>query len=294
MPIVRDSCQLDALIPRNAEIVKLATGFSFAEGPVWCGRRKRLYFTDFPLQRLYSWSQAEGVRLLTDKSGRAVGLALDAEGRMIVCESLARRISRIEADGTFTALATHYGGRRLNNTNDVVVRRNGTIYFTDPYSAMLGLPRELDLNGVYMCDPATREVTLLVGDFERPNGLAFSPDESLLYINDTARQHVRVFEVAADGTLRPGGRLFAELDTSAGPGAADGMKTDARGNVYVAGPGGVSIFAPSGERLGRIELPEVVANLAFGGSSGSEANDTLYMTATSSLYAIKLSVCGAV
>ncbi|WP_274650253.1 SMP-30/gluconolactonase/LRE family protein [Paenibacillus humicola] len=292
MNIIRYSAGLDGIVPEGREIRKLATGYSFAEGPVWCPRTSRLFFTDFPNQRIHVWSEAEGARLFKEKSGRAVGMAMDAEGRLILCESLERRISRIEPDGSVTPLATHYNGDRLNNTNDVIVKRDGSLYFSDPYSAMLGGPRDLNYNGVFRCDFATGEVELLTDEFERPNGLAFSPDETLLYVNDTNKQHIKVYDVAPDGSVS-GGRLFAELDTNTGPGAADGMKTDERGNVYVTGPGGIWIIAPSGEPLGRIELPEVAANLCFGGSPGSDRRDILYITASTSLYCVRLEVCGA-
>ncbi|MBW7458879.1 SMP-30/gluconolactonase/LRE family protein [Paenibacillus sepulcri] len=293
MKIIRYNTLLDELIPEGREIHKLASGYSFAEGPVWCSRTNQLYFTDFPNHHIHTWSEADGARLYKEQSGRAIGLALDAEGRLLQCESLARRISRIEADGAVAALATHYQGKRLNNTNDVIVKKDGTIYFSDPYSAMLGDSRDLDYNGVFRYRPATGAVDLLVGDFERPNGLAFSPDESLLYINDTNKQHIKVYDTAPDGTVNPEGRIFAEMDAAMGPGAADGMKTDERGNVYVTGPGGIWIYAPSGEHLGRIELPEVAANLCFGSGAGSQRNDILYITASTSLYSVRLDVCGA-
>ncbi|NHN29845.1 SMP-30/gluconolactonase/LRE family protein [Paenibacillus agricola] len=293
MTIIQYSERLNEIVEAGEGLQKLASGFVFSEGPVWCSRKNQLYFTDFPKHRIYTWSYAFGLQLYTEQSNRAVGLTLDAEGRLLACESVTRRISRTEEDGTIVGLATHFQGNRLNNTNDVIVKRDGTVYFSDPYSTMLGDTQELPFNGVFRCDPVTGTVDLLVDDFKRPNGLAFSPDESLLYIDDTSKQHIRAFDVVSDGTLK-NGRLFAEMDTAAGPGAADGMKVDQLGNVYVTGPGGVWIFAPSGERLGRIEFPEVAANLCFGSPPDSPIGTTLFITASSALYSIKLKVCGAV
>ncbi|TDF98033.1 SMP-30/gluconolactonase/LRE family protein [Paenibacillus piri] len=293
MNIIRYSDRLDELISPGETAQKLASGFGFAEGPAWCPHTNRLYLTDFMNYRIYTWSHEDGLRLFREPSGRAVGLAVDAEGRLLSCETEPRRISRTEQDGTVTVLVTHYQGSRINNTNDVIVKKDGTIYFSDPYSTALGAPRDLSFNGVYRYDPKTDTLAAVVEDFNRPNGLAFSPDESLLYIDDTNEQNVKVYEVAPDGSLC-NGRPFAELDTAAGPGAADGMKVDERGNVYVTGPGGIWIFAPSGERLGRIELPEVAANLCFGTPPESPLGNTLFITATSSLYSLKLNVRGAV
>jgi sugar lactone lactonase YvrE len=292
MNIIRFSKQLDAVISENAELRQLASGFAFAEGPVWSEQLNGLYFTDFRQQKIYTWQPEHGVRLYREPSGRAVGLALDAQGRLIACESQSRRISVTLADGTVRTLASHYQGKRLNNTNDVVVSRNGAIYFSDPYSTSLGDTRELAFNGVYRYDPEADRLELLTDEFERPNGLAFSPDESRLYIDDTNRQHVRVFDVAADGSLT-NGRMFAQLDAEAGRGGADGLKTDACGNVYVTGPGGIWIYAPSGEGLGRIELPELAANLCFAAPDHPRYAHTLFITASTSLYSLALNVPGS-
>lgn len=293
MKIIRYSDQLDHIISPDTSAEKLASGFGFAEGPAWCSRTNQLYFTDFTDYKIYTWSYDEGLKLYREQSGRAVGLALDEEGRLLACETEPRRISRTEKDGSITALVTHYQGSRINNTNDVIVKKDGTIYFSDPYSTALGAERDLSVNGVYRYDPQSDQLDLLVEDFNRPNGLTFSPDESLLYIDDTNDQNVRVYDVAPDGTLR-NERMFAELDTSAGPGGADGMITDEHGNVYVTGPGGIWIFTPSGERLGRLEFPEVAAHLCFGTPPESELGQSLFVTATSSVYSVKLNVRGAV
>ncbi|TBL80475.1 SMP-30/gluconolactonase/LRE family protein [Paenibacillus thalictri] len=281
------------LVSENAAFDQLASGFGFTEGPAWCARSERLYFTDFTCHRIYTWNRSEGVKLFREPSGRAIGLTMDAEGRLLACESQNRRISRTETDGSVTALASRFNGNRLSSPNDVIVKSDGAVYFTDPYSTAMGDTKEQPFNGVYRWNPQTGEVDVVVAEFERPNGLAFSPDERLLYINDTNKQHIKVYEVLPDGGVS-NGRMFAELDTSAGPGAADGMKCDARGNVYVTGPGGIWIYALSGETLGRIEMPEVAANLCFGTPADSPVGTTLFITASTSVYSLQLNVCGAV
>jgi sugar lactone lactonase YvrE len=290
--INRYSSKLDEIINQETELQPLAGGYKFVEGPVWCSRTEQLYFTDFPNYRIYTWSDRDGARIHREQSGRAVGLTLDAKGRLLACESQSRQITRTEEDGTIVDLVSRYQGKRLNNTNDLVVKKDGTIYFTDPYSTSLGDTRELPFNGVYRYDPESDTLDVLADDFEWPNGIAFSPDETLLYVDDTRRQHIRVFDVAANGTLQ-NGRLFAEMDPEAGRGGADGLKIDHLGNAYVTGPGGIWIFASSGERLGRIEMPEVAANLCFGSPQHSSYGSTLFITASATLYSLKLNVFGA-
>lgn len=268
----------------------VATGFGFTEGPVWRGAD--LLFSDIPSSRTVRYRPLpEGPEITTFRypSGNANGLTLDHRGRLIACEHSGRRVSRIGLDGKVEAIAEHYQGKRLNSPNDVVVRSDGSIYFTDP---PYGLPnqsegKELPFNGVYRIDP-NGQLQLLVDDFERPNGLAFSPDERTLYIDDSARGHIRAFEVAADGTLGRG-RVWAELKAGASErGVPDGMKVDVEGNVYCTGPGGIWIFDPSSRFLGRIVLPEIPANLAWGDADWR----TLYVTAQTSLYRLRLNVPG--
>ena len=287
MQIERFSAALRDLIDDDVEESKLASGFVWAEGPVWDGASESIIFTDFTPERLYRFNAREGLALHSSESGRAVGLTLDRTGRLIACESRRRRVARIEPDGTSTVLASLYDGKRLNSPNDVIVKSDGSVYFTDPYSTALGDTRELDWNGVYRVGTEGGALSL-VAAMNRPNGLAFSPDESLLYVDDTNLNRVNVHEVRSDGTLGPG-RIFVELDTTAGKGGADGMKADARGNLYVTGPGGIWIIDPSGRPLGILRLPETAANLCWGGKDRM----TLYVTATTSLYSIRMSVQGA-
>jgi gluconolactonase len=269
---------------------RIATGFTFTEGPVWRG--DDLLFSDIPNSRTVRYrALREGPEITTFRapSGNANGLTLDLQDDVLACEHSGRRVSRIRRDGAVETVADRYQGKRLNSPNDVVVRTDGAIFFTDP---PYGLPRqtegkELAFNGVYRVDPGGA-VTLLVDDFERPNGLAFSPDERVLYIDDSARAHIRAFDVAPDGSLS-NGRIWAEMKGGPGErGVPDGMKVDVEGNVYCTGAGGVWIFAANGRYLGRIHMPEVTANLAWGG----EDDRTLYLTATTSVYRIRLAVPG--
>jgi gluconolactonase len=286
MEIVRYSTALDALIAPGTEPRRLATGYVWSEGPVWEAATESVIFTDFTPNRIYKWSEPAGVTLLTDTSARAVGLALDHQGRIVSCESRNRRIARYERDGSVTALASHYQGKRLHSPNDVIVKSDGAIYFTDPYSTAMGDTRELEHNGVYRIAPAGGELTL-VAAMERPNGLAFSPDERVLYVDDTNRQLIEVFDVRDDGSLGTG-RIFARLDTSAGKGGADGMKVDFRGNLFVTGPGGLWILTPDGAAAGLLRFPEIPANLCWGGPGLS----TLFVTATTSLYSLPMATRG--
>jgi len=278
---------MSGLVADNADEKLLATGFVWSEGPVWEAESESVIFTDFTPEKLFRWNERDGLKLYADESGRAVGIALDRQGRIVSCQSRLRRIARIERDGATTALASHYMGKRLNSPNDVIVKSDGSIYFTDPYSTALGDTKELDQNGVYRVGADGSGLALLAA-MNRPNGLAFSPDERLLYVDDTNLQRIDVFEVRPDGTLGPG-RVLTELDTSAGSGGADGMKLDERGNLYVTGPGGVWVVAPSGTVLGLMRFPEIAANLCWGGPDMK----TLFVTATTSLYSLEMKVAGA-
>ncbi len=268
----------------------VATGFTFTEGPVWRG--DDLLFSDIPNNRTIRYRPLpEGPEITTFRtpSGNANGLTLDRQGRLLACEHSGRRVSRVDESGRAETVVDSYKGKRLNSPNDVVVRSDGSIFFTDPpYGLRNGTEgKELDFNGVYRIDPGG-ELHLLVDDFDRPNGLAFTPDERRLLIDDTVRGHIRVFDVAGDGSLS-NGRVFAELKGAPGErGAPDGMKVDSEGNVYCTGPAGVWVFDPNGRFLGRIVTPEVPANLAWGDPDWR----TLYITARTSLYSIRLEVPG--
>jgi gluconolactonase len=286
MEIIKFSDKLDHIIHSDISLEKLTTGFVFVEGPVWLENSNSVLFTDFSPHQIFKWNGKEGVSIYREDSGRSVGMAIDLEGNILCCETSKRRVSRMEKDGSVTTVASHYEEKRLNSPNDVIVKSDGTLYFTDPYSVAMGDTRDLLINGVFKVSPVNGEVTLLE-EFNRPNGLAFSPDEKLLYISDTNLQNVQVFDVTEDGNIA-NGRLFVQLDTSAGKGNADGMKVDSQGNIYVTGPGGIWVIAPDGEKLGILKFPEVAANLCWGGRDAR----TLYVTATSSLYRVQLRIPG--
>lgn len=276
------------LIPQETPIERIAGGFGFTEGPVWRG--DHLLFSDIPRNRIVRWRELpEGPEVTTFRypSGNSNGLTLDRQGRLIACEHGNRRVSRTEPDGTVVSLAERYEGRRLNSPNDVVVRSDGGVYFTDPPYGLRNLTegKELPFQGVYRIEPDGR-LTLLVDDFERPNGLAFSPDETVLYIDDSARRHIRAFDVRPDGTLA-NGRVFFDMQ-SPDSGSPDGMKVDVQGNIFCTGPGGTWVITPAGRLLGRIITPEQPANLAWGGPDWS----TLFITARTSVYRLRTATTG--
>jgi gluconolactonase len=283
--------------PRFASLVgpdvafdKLATGFLFTEGPLWHPAGRYLLFSDMPGDTLRKWSAHEGVSIFRKPCAQSNGLAWDGQGRLIVCEHATSQLTRTEADGTSTVLASHHAGKELNSPNDVVVRSDGAIYFSDPTYGRkehFGRPRptELDFRGVYRVAP-DGTLALMAGDFGQPNGLCFSLDESRLYVNDTDRQHIRLFDVRADGTLA-NSRVWAETKGE-GAGAPDGMKIDSAGNVYCCGPGGIHVFAPDATCLGVIRVPEYTANFCF----GDDDRRSLYVTASTSIYRLRVATPG--
>ena len=277
-------------VSEKAVIEHLATGFRFTEGPVWVKGEGCLLFSDIPNSRIIRYQmQEEGPSVTTHRrpSGNGNGNTRDRQGRLITCEHSGRRVSRGEADGSVSPVAAQFEGKRLNSPNDVVVRSDGAIYFTDPPYGLKNYTegKELAVNGVYRV-ALDGGMTLLADDFDRPNGLAFSPDESVLYIDDSARRHIRAFDVRADGTLA-NGRVFLDMaheDT----GSPDGMKVDVAGNVWCTGPGAVWLITPEGKTLGRIVCPEQPANLAWGDDDWR----SLYITARTSLYRLRTEIQG--
>ena len=274
----------EILVP-NTPVEKVAGGFKFTEGPVW-HPDGFLLFSDIPANTIYKWQSGQKPSIFRHPSGNANGNVLDRLGRLITAEHSNRRISLTEKDGQIVTLASHYQGKRLNSPNDLVVKSDGSIYFTDPPYGIKSEQEELNFYGVYRLASDGR-LTLLIDDFIRPNGIVFSPDEKKLYVNDSKKGHIRVFDVKDNGMLE-NGKLFAVLKSPNRKGAADGMKVDIRGNVYSTGPGGVWIFSPNADLLGIIELPEAPANLAWGDSD----YQTLYITARKSLYRIPLKIEG--
>jgi len=277
------------LVPKDAVIEKVADGFHFTEGPVW-HKTGYLVFSDIPGDNIVkvTWDKAgkPTVGVHRKVSGNSNGLTYDKDSRLIACEHGNRRVTREEKDGTVTVLASHFEGKRLNSPNDIVVKSDGSIYFTDPPYGCPDPQREIKFQGVYRLS-TDGKLTVLADDFDRPNGLAFSPDEKVLYIADSsARMHIRAFDVKPDGTLA-NGRIFAEMRTGE-PGAPDGMKVDEKGNLWATGQGGVWVFDKTGKHLGTIKPPEVPANCAWGEKDGK----TLYMTARTGLYRIRTNVKG--
>ena len=262
MPVRVQSEKVLELVDEDAEVEQIATGFTFTEGPIWMADGS-LHFSDMPGDKRRRWHPDEGVTVLRDPSNKCNGMTLDNDGNLIVCEHVTSSVVRESPDGTRETLASHWGDKELNSPNDVIVASDGSILFTDPtYGRMpgFGLEREQSSStsrASTASRPAAATLQLLVDDFAQPNGLCFSPDESLLYINDTVHAHIRVFDVGPDHALS-NGRVFAEGigtgDLASGE-LVDGMKLDERGNVYVTGPKGVWIFAPDGEHLGVIQVP---------------------------------------
>lgn len=281
----RSDC-FDGLFAKGAQVERLATGFAFTEGPVWFHDEEYLLFSDIPKNRILRLASDGRVRTFRQPSGNSNGLTRDREGRLIACEHGNRRVSRTERDGKVTVLAESYQGKKLNSPNDVVVRSDGSIYFTDPPYGIKPGQQEQRIQGVYRLSPDMRELSLVAYDFEKPNGLAFSPDEKTVYINDSARRHIRAFDVASDGFLN-NGRLFSDMNVGV-PGAPDGMKVDVCGRVYCTGPRGVWVFDQTGVHLGTVITPEKPANCAWGDSDWR----SLYITARTSVYRIRASTPG--
>ena len=291
---------LHDLIAPDAAIERVAGGLGFTEGPVWRGNA--LLFSDIPNNRIVRWRRLpEGPELTTHATGRSNGLTLDRQGRLVAAEHGGRRVARVAGDGTRTVLVEQFQGKRLNSPNDIVVKSDGSIYFTDPpYAVQIGTPgmarpagwwsapipgKEQPCNGVYRLTP-DGALQRLVDDCALPNGLAFSPDESVLYVDDSAHKHIRAFDLRPDGGLT-NSRILLDM-ASNDPGVPDGLKVDLQGNVFCTGPGGVWVCRADGALLGRIILPELPANLAWG-----EDGSVLFVTARTSVYRIQTKTRGA-
>jgi gluconolactonase len=280
------------LISPDAQLEPIADGYGFLEGLVWDKAAGALNFSDITKNRRGRWVAATQTAEITmEPSNISNGLAYDEAGNLLVCEHATSSVVRETPDGERTTLASHYEGKELNSPNDIVVAPGGAIYFTDPPYGRFpgwGVEREQDMDyqGVFMITPAG-ELKLVVGDFEGPNGLCFAPDNKTLYINDSARAHIRAFDLAADGTLT-NERMHAENIGKGDPaeGIPDGMKCDERGNIWVTGPGGIWVLGPGGEHLGTIQTPEGVGNLAWGGDDYR----TLFIGASSTLFRLETKV----
>ena len=285
-------------MPRDAVLERLATGAVWSEGPVYLPESGDVVWSDIPNNRMLRWSAGDGLTVHRAPSNFVNGNTLDGDGRIVHCSHGARGILRAEHDGTVTTLVDRWHGRRFNSPNDLVVRADGTIWFTDPPYGIRsndeGYQAESEIRAcnVYRFDPADGALEVVVTDVEEPNGLAFSPDGSLLYVADTSaafrddgggNHHIRVYDVL-DDRRACNGRLFAEVS----PGLADGFRLDREGNLYTSSQDSIQVFAPTGERLGRIMVPEKVSNCCWGGTGRNQ----LFVTASSSLYRIVLTAVG--
>jgi gluconolactonase len=291
------SDKLASLVDENVEVKQLGTGFTFTEGPIWNPKEQFLLFSDMPGDTRRRWDEANGVQEVLSPSNKGNGMTLDADGRLIVCEHTTSSLVRMDPDGKNTnreVLASHYEGKELNSPNDVCVRSDGSIWFSDPWYGRMpvfGVERERELGwqGVFRVPAGGGDPELVVeqDEFEQPNGLCFSPDESLLYINDTPKALIKVYDVGAGGTLSNGRMFFEGIGSGViEEGIPDGMKCDEQGTIWVTGPGGVWVISAGGEHLGTVEIPENVGNLTWGGSDWH----TLFVPSSTSLYAFETKV----
>lgn len=286
------------LIHGNANLDLLWTGGRWCEGPAYLPAGKYLIWSDIPNDRLMRWDETDGSVSVFDQPCRNQnGHTVDREGRLVCCEHRGRCVSRIEPDGSRTVLADRYEGKRLNSPNDVVVKSDGSIWFTDPTYGIDSeyegdaAPSEIGASNVYRIDPESGAVTLVIDDMVKPNGLAFSPDESLLYVADTGRTHrpdcepkIRAYPLSDDRTAVHAGRDFVLCDN----GLFDGFRVDTNGNVWSSAADGVHVFAPAGKLIGKILLPEVVANVCFGGIK----RNRLFICATTSIFSLYVNAQG--
>ena len=279
-----------------SRLTAVCWGMVWAEGAVYFSEDDSLVWSDIPNNRMMRWSAADGMTVFRQPSNFTNGHTRDLQGRLVSCEHGGRRVTRTEPDGTITVLADQYQGKRLNSPNDVVVKSDGTIWFTDPPYGILstkeGYPGICEVGGnfVYRLEPDTGAITRVVDDMVMPNGLAFSADESILYVADSAgsndvtgNHHVRAYDVV-DGKRLTNSRMFAQIS----PGIPDGLRLDANGYLYITSHDSVQVYAPSGDLLGKIMIPEKVANCTFGGAN----KDRLFIAASSTIYAIDLNTTG--
>lgn len=281
--------KFDTYILGNAPVKQLATGFDWVEGPVWFGDANCLLFSDIPNNRIMRWSPETGISIYREPSSFSNGHTRDRQGRLISCEHGSRQVTRTEHDGSLTVIADQFDGKRLNSPNDVVVKSDGTIWFSDPHYGIMtnyeGYKSEQELScNVYRVDPKNGNIQAVITDMNCPNGLAFSADEKQLYVADTGRifsddeQLIKVYEV--DGSACENGRDFFKIE----PGCADGIRFDSDGNLWSSAADGVHCISPDGVLLGKILVPETVSNICFGGRSKHQ----LFITATTSIYTIHL------
>jgi gluconolactonase len=285
--------ELDRVIATSEPIRELASGFGGsigpAEGPLWWAEGRYLLFNDIHTSRRMKYTPGQGATVAMEKTNEANGLTRDLQGRIVSAEHLTRRLTRYEPDGSVTVIANSFQGKRLLRPNDVIVKSDGAIYFTDPGGNAVPEQWDVTISGVYRVSPDLGSVSLIIDDMVRPNGLAFSPDESTLYVADTRRRHVRAYQMQANGTIgKETSRVFVDLGGPE-PGVPDGIKVDAEGNVYSGGSGGLYIIDPKGKKLGRIVHGQAATtNVAFGGDDWK----TLYFTTASTLFSVNVKIAG--
>ena len=280
------------MINDNSQLMILYSGAEWSEGPVFIKNRNMVVWSDIPNDRMLSWTPKAGVEIFRSPSGYSNGNFLDLQGQLLTCEHGNRRISRTNKNGEVVTIVDNFNGKKLNSPNDLVVKSDGSIWFTDPPYGILSdkeghkSDSQLEGNFVFRYDPIVDKLTLISDDFDKPNGIAFSPDEKLLYIADSGNpKNIRVFNVSEDGESINKGRVFAEIS----PGVPDGFRVDTDGNVFTSASDGIQVFTPSGVMLGKILVPERTANCAFGGKN----RETLFITASTSLYSIAMNAKGA-
>ncbi|PYS53438.1 MAG: gluconolactonase [Acidobacteria bacterium] len=284
---------LNNIIATSEPIRQLATGYGGdigpAEGPVWIKEARYLLFDDIQTARRMKYTPGQGVTVAMEKTNEANGLTRDLQGRIVSAEHLTRRVTRQEADGSFTVIANSFQGKRLLRPNDVVVKSDGSIYFTDPGGPLAPEQWDVTVAGVYRVSADLGSMSLIADDMIGPNGIAFSPDESILYVNDARRRHIRAYDLLPNGTLaKQTSRVFADMGGPE-PGVPDGMKVDTAGNVYTGGSGGLYIMDSKGKKLGRIVHGQpATTNLAFGGDDWK----TLYFTTRSTLFSVNVKIAG--
>lgn len=283
----------EKIVPEGTVLERIAHDLVFTEGPVWDARQGALIWTDIRGDKILKWTPGKGQETLLEPSGKANGLTLDHQNRIVVAGWGSRTIWRIEPDGKHTVLASKYDGVKLGTPNDVVVKSDGSIWWTDTDGALFipgmcgdDVQKYREYNASMRLSPDEKTITVIDRDCEGPNGLCFSPDESLLYINDTPNRNIRAYDVQSDGTLK-NGRVFY-TDTGIEPGVPDGMKVDVEGNVYCTSSAGVHVISPQGKLLGRIKVPEHVANMAWGDADFR----TMYFTCREVVYRARLGITG--
>ncbi len=291
MRIVVNKPEFEKLISSDASAEIIAENHMFTEGPVWDAREKRLIFTDIPATTIFSWTAENGVEVFRKPSGFSNGLTFNRKGHLIACEHRTRAVTVSKDGESFAIAADRYQDKKLNSPNDVVASDDGTIFFSDPIYGLRegnGGPAEaeLDFQGLYRITP-DGELILITDSFERPNGLALSPDEKTLYVADTVRQHIRAFQIGPDWQMN-GGQIWAELWDDEYGGRPDGMKVDENGNLFATGPGGIWVFNPQAELLGRLFFPDKTSNLAW----GDDDLGTLYITSSSKVYRLRTNTRG--